>query len=362
MDVTKNIFVWRLGLFAATCLWQVTNHHSSPSVSDKKRDASGASRSVIRSKSMDKRESRRSKSPKAKLKSNKSDLANYTANPVVMREAELENTANLSAEQIEHILGQITNKSRRRGRSLKRSKTVRDTTSSAAGAGGNSAAQQHRVMFAKRKSISMTLGDVRDVNQRLGTSGSMQSVTSTRQSDTVTFRNSGFDPDLQAKSKDYHRVNIDEDDLDPTMADYADILNDPSALLGGGTGVGDPYEFEQHEAEESGPISVPISVCMLVMASYIFGGAILFSEWEGWDYLQGSYFCFITLATIGLGDLVPGMAMEKWQSNQKLVLCALWLAVGLSLIAMCFNLMQEEVKEKFRWLGLKLGLLKVDGQ
>jgi len=39
-----------------------------------------------------------------------------------------------------------------------------------------------------------------------------------------------------------------------------------------------------------------------------------------------------------------------------MVLCALYLLVGLALLAMCFDLMQEEVRRKFRALGAKLGL------
>ena len=120
--------------------------------------------------------------------------------------------------------------------------------------------------------------------------------------------------------------------------------------------VEDPFEFEEEEQTEK--VTVPISICLIIIATYIFAGSVLFTLWEEWDYLTGSYFCFITLSTIGFGDIVPGTDMKEWASHEKLVLCALWLALGLSLLAMCFNLMQEEVKEKCKWLGTKLGLLR----
>ena len=105
-------------------------------------------------------------------------------------------------------------------------------------------------------------------------------------------------------------------------------------------------------------VTVPIYVCLIIIVSYIFTGAMLFRIWEDWDYIASSYFCFITLSTIGFGDIVPGTDMNSWASNVKLVLCTLWLAFGLSLLAMCFNLMQEGVKDKCRMIGKKVGLLK----
>ncbi|XP_064618783.1 potassium channel subfamily K member 18-like [Lineus longissimus] len=106
-------------------------------------------------------------------------------------------------------------------------------------------------------------------------------------------------------------------------------------------------------------VTVPITLCIMLMAGYIFGGAVLFTLWEhDWDYLIGSYFCFVTLSTIGFGDFVPGASMDSWSSQEKQVLCTMYLLFGLAFIAMCFELMQEEVRAKFRWLGTKIGIFK----
>lgn len=41
--------------------------------------------------------------------------------------------------------------------------------------------------------------------------------------------------------------------------------------------------------------------------SYILFGAIIFIRWEdSWKVLTGCYFCFISLSSIGFGDVVPG--------------------------------------------------------
>jgi potassium channel subfamily K protein len=104
---------------------------------------------------------------------------------------------------------------------------------------------------------------------------------------------------------------------------------------------------------------VPIYVSLLLMSGYILLGAFLFCLSEDWEPLVAAYFCFITLSTIGFGDYVPGTSLDSWRS-QKTVVCALYLLCGLALIAMCFDLMQEEAKNKFRRLGRRLGLLSED--
>ncbi|CAF1531318.1 unnamed protein product [Adineta steineri] len=115
-------------------------------------------------------------------------------------------------------------------------------------------------------------------------------------------------------------------------------------------------EFVDNLSIDYRKVTIPISVTLSLLSSYLILGSVLFSQWEKWDYLDGAYFCFVTLATIGLGDLVPGKSITSTQVEGKLIICALYVLLGLSLMAMCFNLMQEEVRAKFRRLGNKLGI------
>ena len=60
----------------------------------------------------------------------------------------------------------------------------------------------------------------------------------------------------------------------------------------------DGYDDEEDE-DEIGDKPVPIWLGVMLVVAYIFGGAMLFAGWEGWDFLDSVYFCFITLTTIG---------------------------------------------------------------
>ncbi|CAI2726597.1 unnamed protein product [Schistosoma spindalis] len=114
----------------------------------------------------------------------------------------------------------------------------------------------------------------------------------------------------------------------------------------------------QKERKNKG-VHVPIWLTLLVFFIYMIVGAIIFAKWENWNLLQSGYFVFITLSTIGFGDFVPGIQTDKWQENStKPVFCCFYLLFGLSMVAMSFNLMQEEVKTKFRQFAYKVGLVE----
>ena len=111
-------------------------------------------------------------------------------------------------------------------------------------------------------------------------------------------------------------------------------------------------------AGDYGSVHVPVYISLMLMLAYIALGAMLFTLVEPeWNYFIGFYFGFITLSTIGFGDYVPGFGLQS-ASQGRMVLCALYLLVGLALLAMCFDLMQEEVRRKFRLLGTKIGLFE----
>ena len=63
-------------------------------------------------------------------------------------------------------------------------------------------------------------------------------------------------------------------------------------------------------------ISIPIIICILLIILFLAFGSALFTAWEEWDIVSAGYFCFITLSTVGFGDMVPVkgacMGSSRW--------------------------------------------------
>jgi hypothetical protein len=92
---------------------------------------------------------------------------------------------------------------------------------------------------------------------------------------------------------------------------------------------------------------------------YLIAGLLLFAVWEGWSYIDGAYFSFITFTTIGFGDLVPGEGTLDYLNGRSLF-CALYILFGVMLTAMNFELIQEDIYRIRTWFLRRFGIDHID--
>ena len=120
-------------------------------------------------------------------------------------------------------------------------------------------------------------------------------------------------------------------------------------------------ETHPAEADEKTPKRFPVSLVLVMLLGYACGGAMLFSLWEGWLFVDGLYFCFDTLSTIGFGDILPGRAVSHevtFEEQVKIVAACLYLLFGLTMVVVSFELVQAEVHAKVKHLRAFLGIDK----
>ena len=125
-------------------------------------------------------------------------------------------------------------------------------------------------------------------------------------------------------------------------------------------------------------VDVPICVNLCLIFVYLMMGGGLFGYWENWSISEAAYFTFITLTTIGFGDYVPGNSFSG-DGDQALVsmlkmfvtimFCLLgtkfnlsssirsksFSSLGMALVSMAINLMQQQLVVKAKWLGQQIG-------
>ncbi|XP_068220616.1 potassium channel subfamily K member 18-like [Palaemon carinicauda] len=94
--------------------------------------------------------------------------------------------------------------------------------------------------------------------------------------------------------------------------------------------------------------NLPISLALFILLVYILIGCIIYTIWEeDWTYFTAFYFIFISMTTIGFGDLVP-------KHPAYMMITTLYLVFGLALTAMCINIIQEKLTDTFRKASEKL--------
>ncbi|XP_054737961.1 uncharacterized protein LOC129244367 [Anastrepha obliqua] len=105
--------------------------------------------------------------------------------------------------------------------------------------------------------------------------------------------------------------------------------------------------------DDAGP-QVPISIVLLILICYICLGTVIFAFWENWSIVDGAYFCFVTLATIGYGDFMPERTFHG--PHVQLFACCAYLLLGLVLVAMSFSILETQLMWKCKRIAVRLKL------
>nr|CAD2205463.1 unnamed protein product [Meloidogyne enterolobii] len=85
--------------------------------------------------------------------------------------------------------------------------------------------------------------------------------------------------------------------------------------------------------------SFPIPWALTILIVWILFSAALFCIWESeWGYMTSVYFFFVSISTVGLGDLVP-------TKPDMMIINFFMILIGLALLSMCVNLIQEALQK-----------------
>jgi hypothetical protein len=100
--------------------------------------------------------------------------------------------------------------------------------------------------------------------------------------------------------------------------------------------------------EVNDEFNLPVSLALLILFLYMLLGAFIFMNTDDWTFVDSIYFVFVSISTIGFGDLTP-------ESEWCMIALSIYLLFGLALTSMCINVIQEQLAVAFEEAKLRLG-------
>ncbi|GMS78126.1 hypothetical protein PENTCL1PPCAC_301, partial [Pristionchus entomophagus] len=99
--------------------------------------------------------------------------------------------------------------------------------------------------------------------------------------------------------------------------------------------------LDEEDKKDLEIFDLPVPIAIFVVMAWIFICSATFCIWEHeWDYFLAFYFFFISLSTIGLGDITP-------TQPKYLLMLFIYIIIGLSLVSMCINLIQAKLERTY---------------
>ncbi|RWS26465.1 TWiK family of potassium channels protein 18-like protein [Leptotrombidium deliense] len=99
--------------------------------------------------------------------------------------------------------------------------------------------------------------------------------------------------------------------------------------------------------DDEDEFNLPVSLALLMLLIYMLLGSLIFMKTDKWSILDSFYFVFISMSTIGLGDLTP-------QNSLVMIIASIYLLFGLALTSMCINVVQEKLSESFHRAKIRI--------
>uniref|UniRef100_A0A915LB74 Potassium channel domain-containing protein n=1 Tax=Romanomermis culicivorax TaxID=13658 RepID=A0A915LB74_ROMCU len=93
--------------------------------------------------------------------------------------------------------------------------------------------------------------------------------------------------------------------------------------------------------------TVPATVLMVILVGYTALGGWLLQHLETWTFFEAFYFSFITMTTIGFGDLIPS-------KDAHMFIILLYIIMGLIITTMCIDLVGIHYVQKIHYFGRKI--------
>ena len=97
-----------------------------------------------------------------------------------------------------------------------------------------------------------------------------------------------------------------------------------------------PFPTSSRKISTPASVKIPMWLCLLMLICYITTGATVFCVYqEQWSFVDSFFFAFSVLWTIGL---VENNEHQPTTDGLFVIICTLYLLIGLAILAMCVQL------------------------